>query len=90
MRPFASAVCDVILELPYSTSTVSYARLWQKHAYFIFFPNDTDTTPDKSESTYHTPGNKNTTARYARYYRGLFTGRVKVGSGQGDPTRWLR
>ena len=32
MGPFASFVCDVIFELPY-TSVVSYARLWQKRSF---------------------------------------------------------
>ena len=32
---FASAVCDCTFELPY-TNTVSYERLRQEHAYFIY------------------------------------------------------
>ena len=53
MGPFASAVCDFISELPY-TNAVSYARLWQKQAFFIF-SCDAETTPGTSESTYHIP-----------------------------------
>ena len=54
MGTLVSAVCEFIFELLYA-SAVSYARVWQKHPYLIF-SYDTETTPDTSESTCHTPG----------------------------------